>query len=93
MSRMIIFNHHHPDRGCLEWGGEQVATEFLLSTEGWSEFFLNDAPLSRRPWLHRPDFDVIDKILSHSDIADHVCQQSTLSNFFVHARKTNSELN
>jgi len=44
--------------GCLEWGGEDVAEQFILSTGGWSEFFLNDSPLARRPWLHRKNHKV-----------------------------------
>ena len=39
--------------GCLDVGGEDMATALLLGTSGWSEFFLNDVPMSRRPWLHR----------------------------------------
>lgn len=50
-------------RGCLRWGGEALAGNFLISTFGWSEYFLNDAPLSRRPWLHRLDYGVIDACL------------------------------
>jgi hypothetical protein len=50
-------------RGCLEWGGRLLAERFLTSTTGWSEFYLNDAPMSRRPWLHRPEYSVIDDLL------------------------------
>lgn len=57
-------------RGCLEFGGEQLAHHFVRSTFGWNEFWLNDAPLSRRPWLHRPEYMVIDKCLQ--DHGDHV---------------------
>ena len=35
----------------------------MQTTGGWSEFWLNDAPLSRRPWLHRPRHAEIDAIL------------------------------
>jgi hypothetical protein len=50
--------------GCLEWGGEKFAKELIMSTSGWSDCFLNDAPLSRRPWLHRKQYRAIDKVLS-----------------------------
>lgn len=50
--------------GCLECGGEVMATELILSTTGWSEYFLNDVPMGRRPWLHRrPDYATIDRLL------------------------------
>jgi cation transport regulator ChaC len=58
-------------RGCLQWGGEEFAIEFLRSTSGWSNFYLNDAPMSRRPWLHRPDYMIIDKCLQQ--LSAHVC--------------------
>ena len=54
-------------RGCLEWGGTALVSNFLLSTSGWNEFYLNDAPMSRRPWLHRPEYSVIDKCLEEHD--------------------------
>ena len=44
--------------GCLEWGGREMAEEFVLSTDGWSLFFLNDTPFSRRPWLFRKQYDI-----------------------------------
>ncbi|CAB9501885.1 NB-ARC domain [Seminavis robusta] len=56
-------------QGCLEWGGSAMAEEFVLTTGGWSSFFLNDTPSSRRPWLFRKDYDTIDRILQcHSDL-------------------------
>jgi hypothetical protein len=33
--------------GCLEAGGEAMVEDFIRSTSGWSEFFLNDAPMAR----------------------------------------------
>ena len=54
-------------RGCLEWGGTSSVSEFLITTFGWNEFYLNDAPMSRRPWLHRPQYSVIDKCLEDFD--------------------------
>jgi len=56
-------------RGCLEWGGAPFAQNFLLTVSGWSEFYLDDTPNSRRPWIHRKDFKVIDGILE--SVADH----------------------
>ena len=50
--------------GCLDCGGEEMAVEMITSTAGWSEYFLNDVPMSRRPWLHRrPDYSTIDRLL------------------------------
>ena len=57
-------------RGCLEWGGESLACEFLYSIEGWSEYFLYDTPLSRRPWIHRKDHQLLDGILEQ--LSEHV---------------------
>eukprot|EP01041_Mallomonas_annulata_P005305 gene5305-10615_t len=57
-------------RGCLQWGGEAYAIEFLRNTSGWSDFYLNDAPMSRRPWLHRMDYISIDKCLQ--ELTEHV---------------------
>lgn len=57
-------------RGCLEWGGESLACEFVESIGGWTEFFLYDTPLSRRPWIHRKDHLILDGILEK--FAEHV---------------------
>ena len=51
-------------QGCLEWGGEQMAEEFILTTGGWSCYYLNDTPSSRRPWLFRKQYATIDQLLS-----------------------------
>ena len=53
--------------GCLERGksageGRDLAVRWLLTTGSWSRFLLNDAPMSRRPWLHRPRHAEIDAI-------------------------------
>ena len=54
--------------GCLFWGGEAWAAEFIATTAGWSPFFLNDVPASRRPWLHRgPQYAVVDALLLTHD--------------------------
>ena len=57
-------------RGCLEWGGEAFARQFLLSTEGWSDYYLDDTPNSRRPWIHRRDHLIIDGVLA--GVAEHI---------------------
>jgi len=51
-------------QGCLEWGGEDMASSFVATTSSWSSFFLNDTPSSRRPWLFRKEYNTIDRILS-----------------------------
>ena len=54
--------------GCLAWGGEAFASEFIATTVGWSPYFLNDVPASRRPWLHRgPQYAVVDALLLSHD--------------------------
>lgn len=50
-------------RGCLQWGDRNLAEQFLRSTFGWNAYYLNDTLLSRRPWLHRQDYALIDDIL------------------------------
>ena len=53
-------------QGCLEWGGEHMAKEFVETTTQWSPYFLNDTPSSRRPWLYRKEYSTIDRILSQN---------------------------
>jgi hypothetical protein len=55
-------------QGCLEWGGEQMAMEFVATTSNWSPYFLNDTPSSRRPWLFRKEYNTIDRILSQNPV-------------------------
>lgn len=56
-------------QGCLEWGGDHFAEQFIVSTGGWATYFLNDTPNSRRPWLFRKDYDIIDRLLQkHSSL-------------------------
>ena len=50
-------------QGCLFWGGERMAESFIQTTGGWSTYFLNDTPSSRRPWLFRKDYITIDRLL------------------------------
>ncbi len=49
--------------GCLKWGGARLAEDWVRSTAGWSQFWLNDAPMSRRPWLHRKRYTEVDRCL------------------------------
>lgn len=53
-------------QGCLEWGGTQMAKDFVATTSNWSPYFLNDTPSSRRPWLFRKEYNTIDRILSQN---------------------------
>lgn len=48
--------------GCMQWGGVSAAEEFIRTTGGWSEYFLNDTPLGRRPWLNRLNYQLIDQV-------------------------------
>lgn len=51
--------------GCIALGGEAMAEEWITSTHGWSQFYLNDVPMSRRPWLHRGTrYREIDRLLA-----------------------------
>ena len=58
-------------RGCLKWGNTKLATQWVQETHGWSTFFLNDALMSRRPWLHRSKYAEIDSVLEAA--ASHTC--------------------
>ena len=49
--------------GCISWGGEELMREFIATTSAWSVYYLNDPPMSRRPWLHRPHWQAIDTAL------------------------------
>lgn len=73
-------------QGCLEWGGERFAREFVNTTDGWSSFFLNDTPSSRRPWLFRKQYDLIDRILSqatHTHYSDRRHPEEFASAFLI----------
>ena len=59
-------------QGCLQWGGERMAQQFIQTTTSWSSFYLNDTPSSRRPWLFRKQYDVIDQLLLDSAELTHV---------------------
>lgn len=59
-------------QGCLEWGGESMAEQFIITTGGWSCFYLNDCNNARRPWLFRKEYATIDKLLSkHSELTNY----------------------
>ncbi len=49
--------------GGLEYG-EGFAREVLETTDGWSDYWLNDRELSRRPWVHDPEAAAVDKLLA-----------------------------
>jgi tetratricopeptide (TPR) repeat protein len=51
-------------QGCKQWGGVELMKVWVATTAMWSKHWLNDCPLSRRPWLHRPDYVDIDEVLS-----------------------------
>ena len=72
--------------GCLTWGGEALALNFLETTRGWSTCYLNDVPLARRPWLHRPkEWRAIDHVLklrrreTHFDARKHPEEYAALA--------------
>ncbi len=49
--------------GALEFGAE-YAREFVETTRDWSEFWLNDRELARRPWIHDKNYSEEDRLLS-----------------------------
>jgi len=49
--------------GALEYG-ENFARELVETTSDWSEFWLNDRVLPRRPWVHEGHYEQIDAILA-----------------------------
>ena len=49
--------------GALEFGPE-YAREFVETTRDWSEFWLNDRELARRPWIYDKNYSEEDKLLS-----------------------------
>ena len=64
--------------GCLEYG-EEFAKEFLESTFGWSQFWLNDRLLARRPWIHCPNHQLIDRLLEEHPKTGNTAHQRKLS--------------
>jgi hypothetical protein len=49
--------------GGLEYGPD-FAREILETTDGWSQFWLNDRELARRPWVHDSRSDAVDVLLT-----------------------------
>ena len=49
--------------GCLEFSKE-FAIEFIHTTVGWDSPWLNDREVPRRPWIHQPQFRLIDNLLA-----------------------------
>lgn len=52
--------------GCLKYG-EDFAIEFLDTTFGWNQYWINDRLLPRRPWIHQPLYMKIDTLLNSSE--------------------------
>jgi hypothetical protein len=51
--------------GGLEYG-EDFAQEVLETTGGWSQYWLNDRELARRPWVLNPQATKVDRLLKSS---------------------------
>jgi len=51
--------------GGLEYSAD-YAREIVASTVDWSEYWLNDRPLARRPWVYTKHYAAIDKLLADS---------------------------
>ena len=49
--------------GGLEYGPE-FARELIETTADWSQFWLNDRELARRPWVHDGKYAVVDRMLT-----------------------------
>lgn len=49
--------------GCNEYG-EEFAREFLETTLGWNQFWMNDRLTARRPWIDTPKHEGIDGFLA-----------------------------
>ncbi len=48
--------------GALEYG-EDFAHELLETTSDWSNYWLNDRELARRPWVYNPASSQVDQLL------------------------------
>ena len=48
--------------GSLEYG-EDFARELIETTSDWSDYWLNDRELARRPWMRDPDSAKVDRLL------------------------------
>ena len=49
--------------------------QWVRTTGLWSPFWLNDAPMSRRPWLHRPRHAEIDDVLREQGEHTHFAER------------------
>jgi hypothetical protein len=49
--------------GCLEYGPD-FARELIETTADWSQYWLNDRELARRPWVHDSKYAVVDQMLA-----------------------------
>jgi hypothetical protein len=49
--------------GGFEYGPE-FARELIETTADWSQFWLNDRELARRPWVHDSKYAAVDKLLA-----------------------------
>ena len=48
--------------GALDYG-ENFARELLETTSDWSNYWLNDRELARRPWVYNPASSQVDELL------------------------------
>mgnify|MGYP007000463906 len=60
--------------GCLKYG-EDFAIEFLDTTFGWNQYWINDRLLPRRPWIHQPLYMKIDNLLIKNNHSQHYFNQ------------------
>ncbi len=51
--------------GGLEYGPD-FAREIIATTKDWSEYWLNDRPIARRPWVYDPKSSAVDRLLRDS---------------------------
>jgi hypothetical protein len=49
--------------GGLEYGAD-FARELIETTAGWSQYWLNDRELARRPWVHDAEAAAVDQMLA-----------------------------
>jgi hypothetical protein len=54
--------------GALEYG-EPFARELLETTSDWSNYWLNDRELARRPWVYNPGSSQVDELLMETSEA------------------------
>ena len=54
--------------GALEYG-ENFARELLETTSDWSNYWLNDRELARRPWVYNPASSQVDELLMETSEA------------------------